>query len=494
MTQAGTLAFPFGSQTKCKVVFFTLILYLFAGQITSVNAYNLPEINPPIYSASSVVLMDANTGMILYESGGHDIMYPASITKIMTALIVLEQIEDLSERVFFSERAVYTTPRHTSNIAMNARETLSVYEALYGMMLESANEVSLALAEHVSGSIEAFVDLMNRRAISLGAYNTYFVNPSGLPGEGHVTTAYDFAIIMREAVRHPMFVDIRSTVRFDIPPTERQPLVRALLNTDRLIRSDPLFNESVVGGKTGFTSVAGHTLVTYARQGDRRLIVSVLGGSSPGTFTDTTALLDFGFAIPFVPMQIFDSAANTPSVPVYQHLDGVRRQVGLATLRAPEDIYFDLPADFDMSLLRYNLSVPQALVAPVQEGDDLGRVTIYVHGSRIGDAQLLAAESVHEYSPAVAAAYSSHQNSPEMYVAESGLSSGGQAYFPYEYYNGQFLPSWVDEYLLMLAVPLMISIVTLLVSLIVFFARRKSRSRRMLHARYARYPKYYRYR
>ena len=429
--------------------------------------------------------MDANTGMVLYQSGGNYILYPASITKIMTALVVLEQIEDLSERVFFSDRAVYTTPRYTSHIAMNARETLSVYEALYGLMLESANEVSLALAEHVSGSVEAFVDLMNRRAASLGAYDTHFVNPSGLPAAGHVTTAYDFALIMREAVRHPMFVDIISARRFDIPPTERQPEVRALLNTNRLIHPGPLFNPTVIGGKTGWTTPAGHTLVTYARQDDRRLIVSVLGGGTPGQFNDTTALLNFGFAMPFVPTQIFDSAANTPTVPVYQHTEDGRRQIGRATLRALDDIYFDLPAGFDMSLLRFHLSVPQALIAPVQEGDNLGRVTIYVRGMRIGDAQLLAAECVPEYFPTVVSA----PYTPDLYVAGSDIPSPEIYYYAYP---GGLLPAWADDYLLLFAIPIGISVVTLLISLII--SRRRKRSRRTLHARYARYPEYYRYR
>ena len=474
-----------------KILFLIVTLYLLAGQITSLYAYNndndLPEIAPPQYSAQAVVLMDANTGMVLYQSGEGERLYPASITKVMTALVVLEQIDDLSERVEFSDRAVYTTPRYTSNIAMNARETLSVYEALNALMLASANEVSLALAEHVSGSIEAFVELMNRRAQSLGAYDTYFVNPSGLPAEGQVTTAYDFALIMREAVRHPMFVDIISARRFDIPPTERQPDVRMLRNTNELIHPGPLFNPYVIGSKTGWTTLAGHTLVTYARQDDRRLIVSVLGGSTPGQFNDTTALLNFGFALPFVPTQIFDSAANTPTVPVYQHMEDGRKQIGHATLRANEDIYFDLPAGFNMADLRYNLSVPQALIAPVQEGDDLGRVTIYVRGVRIGDAQLLAVESVQEYYPSIAEA----PYTPYLYVAETDIANNTPdvVYYAHE---SSLLPAWLDDYLLLLTIPLGVSAFTLFASLLL--ARRRKYSRRMLHARYARYPEYYRYR
>ena len=471
-----------------------LTLYLLAGQITSLYAYNndydLPEIALPVYSSQAVVLIEANTGMVLYQNGARDSLYPASITKIMTALVVLEQIEDLSERVEFSNRAVYTTPRTSSHIAMNANETLSVYEALHGLMLASANEVSLALAEHVAGSIEEFVELMNRRAYSLGAHDTYFVNPSGLPAEGQVTTAYDFALIMREAVRHPMFVDIISARRFDIPPTERKPEVRMLRNTNELIHPGPLFNPAVIGSKTGWTTAAGHTLVTYAEQDGRRLIVSVLGGASPAQFNDTTSLLNYGFALPFIPTKIFNSMENTPTVPVYQQMEDGRMQVGNAILRAADDIYFDLPAGFDTSQLRYNLSMPQAVMAPIQEGDDLGRITIYVNGVRIGDAQLLATEPVPEYFPNTTnLAYT--PEAPDIYAAEidSYDSSSEMLYYAYE---RSMLPAWIDDYLPLFAIPFAISLVTLLVSL--FVARRKKRSRRMLHARYARYPEYYRYR
>ena len=482
-----------GRKISIKTVLSILILYLFAAQITSVYADDFPEIVPPVYSAASVVLMEASTGMVLYASNGDEIKYPASITKVMTALIVLEQVEDLQERVLFSDRAIWGIPRNSSHIAMDVGETLSVYEALYGLMLESGNDVSMALAEHVAGSVEGFVTMMNRRAYSLGAFDTYFVNPSGLPGAGHVTTAYDFALIMREAVRHPVFVDIISARRFDIPPTERQTEVRALLNSNRMIQPGPLFNDSVVGGKTGWTTAAGHTLVTYAQQDGRRLIVSVLGGDSPGMFTDTTALLNFGFSLPFKSTQIFDAQVNAPTVPVYQTINGQRTQVGRATLQATDNLYFDLPQDFDMSLLRFNLSVPQALVAPVEAGDNLGTVTVYVQNVRIGRASLVAVESVPEY-------LSSAPASNEITAIETGVIEYAAA--PYVgvgvgegdiLYEGT-LPFWMNEYVLALVVPLVISFITLLISLIVYAARRKRRMRRMLHARYARYPEYYRYR
>ncbi|MCL2216588.1 MAG: serine hydrolase, partial [Defluviitaleaceae bacterium] len=249
-----------------------LILYLLTVQNTSVYAEEFePEIETagdarpsPQFSAEAVVLMDAKTGLVLYGHGANTPMYPASITKVMTALIVLEQSSDLNERIEFSHNSIHSIPRSSAHISMDVGETLTIYEALYGLMLRSANEVAVALAEHVAGSVEDFVDLMNRRAVALGANNTHFANACGLPRAGHVTTAYDMSLIMREAVEHPIFNEIISTVRFDIPPTERQPDVRHLLNTNQMIRPGPYFNENVVGGKTGWTTPAGNTLVTYA--------------------------------------------------------------------------------------------------------------------------------------------------------------------------------------------------------------------------------------
>jgi len=475
--------------TKAAVVLF--ILYLGIYQITSVyaniNQEKRQEPMPPSYSAASVLVMEASTGMVLYAANASEIKYPASITKIMTALIVLEHTTDFDERISFSDRAVFSIPRTSSHIAMDVGETLSIYEALYGLMLESANEVSLALAEHVSGSIEEFVNLMNRRARSLGAYDTYFVNPSGLPGAGHVSTAYDMALIMREAIRHPLFVDIIRARRFDIPPTERQPEVRALRNTNRLIHEGPYFNEYVVGSKTGWTTAAGHTLVTYARQNGRRLIVSILGGDVPGTFVDTTTLLNYGFAIPFEPVKIFDAAANVPTVPIFKLIENERTEAGRVPLQASNNLYYDLPESFDTSLLRYEFFLPQGLALPVEEGTVLGNVAVYVDDFRLGSALLRAAESVQEYVVTTPAAAEGYMPQPYSslgyydYTAESG------SYYSYATHI------WQNEVFLTLVVPLVISATTLIISLFIHFAKRKQRLRRKLHTRYARYPDYYRY-
>jgi len=247
----------------------------------------------PMYMAGSVTVMDAQTGAVLFESEQHTTRYPASVTKIMTALLVLEHVDDLSELITFSETAV-AIPWYASRMGMQAGDTMTVYDALYALMLVSANEVAWALAEHVSDSFDEFVDQMNLRAASLGAVNTRFANPCGLPGEGQYTTSYDMALIMRAAMQNPVFNRIIATPSADLPPTESHDTPRSMRNTNRLIHPDgPEFNNRVIGGKTGFTNAAQHTLVTYAELDGRAVIVSVLYVPHRGAiFSDTSALLE----------------------------------------------------------------------------------------------------------------------------------------------------------------------------------------------------------
>ena len=190
-----------------KLIFVFVLIFLSVPVIADTLENSLD------YTAGSVLVMDARTGVVLYETEGHTRRYPASITKIMTALIVLEQVEDLSERVIFSPRAV-DLPSYASRMHMEAGESITVLQALYGIMLPSANDIARALAEHVSGSTEEFVALMNLRAAELGAYNTRFINPCGLPGDNQYTTAHDIALIKRAAIKNPLYVEIIGTPYF----------------------------------------------------------------------------------------------------------------------------------------------------------------------------------------------------------------------------------------------------------------------------------------
>ncbi|MCL2378216.1 MAG: D-alanyl-D-alanine carboxypeptidase [Defluviitaleaceae bacterium] len=449
-----------------------------------------PIIPPPRYTSEAVVIMDADTGLVLYGNQHNASHYPASITKIMTALLVLEHVHDLSERIEFSYNAIFSIPRNSSNIAMDVGETLTVMEALYGLMLSSANEVSIALAEHVAGTVDEFVDLMNRRAVSLGAKNTNFENPSGLPGTGHVTTAYDMALIMREAVRNPIFVDVISTLNYNIPPTERQNYSRPLLNTNRLIQRGSYFNEWVIGGKTGWTNAARHTLVTYAERDGRRLIISTLRSEGGGTFRDTLALMSFGFSMPFEEQRVFESGVYSRRIPVYQDVNGEPLNVGYVSVQADDDLHFMLPADFDTRDLRYELSIPERIAPPVLAGDVVGHVAVYIQNIRAGEVDMIAQNLVlglpSTGNDDTQSAGGSERAGPTHYSVPTPGYPSLTAY-P--------VSIWDNEYLRTVVVPVAISVFTILISVLVIIISRRRRMRNVFKdSKRMRYYKSYRYR
>ena len=248
----------------------------------------------PAVWAESAAVMDLDSGAFLYAKDIDAVKYPASITKIMTSLLALENAS-LSERVTFSENAIYGIERDSSHIGIRVGEILSMEECLYGMMLESANEVCLAVAEHISGSVEAFVELMNQRAQELGCTNTHFTNPNGLPDENHYTTAHDMALIAQAAYSNPTFRQICRTQTYTIPTTNMCGEQRWLNNHHKMLPDGDYAYEGCTGGKTGFTMAALNTLVTYAERDGRRLVCVSLRTNGPQVYLDTASMLDYGF-------------------------------------------------------------------------------------------------------------------------------------------------------------------------------------------------------
>jgi len=452
-----------------------IALYLVFSNITTLSAAQPSEPAAPTISATAAIVMDAQTGFILYEKNIHESRYPASITKIMTTLLALEQYANrLYERITFSREAVYSIPWDSSHIAMDEGETLSIEQALYGLMLESANEVSHAIAEHIAGNIESFGSLMTRRAAALGASNTNFTNPSGLHDPEQITTAYDMAVITREAIRHPKFLELISTVRYDIPPTERQPLVRELLNSNQLIRPGRHFTESVIGGKTGFTIPAQHTLVTYAIQDDRELIVVTLQGEGSYLYTDTRVLLDFGFAIPYVQKPLFYRNQYAQTSPVFSDWSRQRTQMGEVRLMVSDDVYLELPLNFDISEVEYQVYAPSQLVVPIQAGQNIGRIVYGIRGIPMGDIPLRADNTV------LAAAEQTTPQEPESEPTPAAPPSS----YPEPYGNLLFnlnLEELAENYFLSFLLPLAIFAAGLVISIGVFKIHRNRKQARMGH-------------
>ncbi|MDE6405223.1 MAG: D-alanyl-D-alanine carboxypeptidase [Lachnospiraceae bacterium] len=247
----------------------------------------------PQISAQAAILMDANTGVILYSKNIHERLYPASTTKIMTALLAMEK-GNLDDMVEFSHDAVFSVPSDGSNMGMDVGESISLEECLYGIMVASANEAANAAGEYISGSIEDFVGLMNERAEEIGCTDTHFVNPNGLHDPQHYTSAYDLALISSFFFRNEMLCKISNTGRYHFEATPTQPDDFYKNNKHKLINGEIPY-EGILGGKTGYTDDSRQTLVTCAEQNGMRLVCVVFKEESPDQFNDTVELFDYGF-------------------------------------------------------------------------------------------------------------------------------------------------------------------------------------------------------
>lgn len=248
----------------------------------------------PAIGAESAILLEANTGVILYAKNIDKKMYPASTTKLMTCLLAAENSE-LNETVTFSHDAVFSIGIGTSNIGIDAGQAMPMEECLYGILVASANEVANAVAEHVAGSMDAFAEMMNEKALELGCKNTHFANAHGLFDENHYTSAYDLALIARAFFQNELLSKIGNTASYHFEPTASQPDDFIVRNKHQLITGEITY-EGIKGGKTGYTDEARQTLVTCAEQNGMKLICVIMKEESPEQFYDTVKLFDYGFA------------------------------------------------------------------------------------------------------------------------------------------------------------------------------------------------------
>lgn len=249
----------------------------------------------PITSEGGI-LIEEDSKAVLYGKNIHRRLYPASTTKIMTALITLEHCS-LDETVTFSEKAVYDIEPGSSIIGgVNAGDKMSLKNCMYGLLLSSGNEAAYALAEHVGGTMPKFVEMMNQKVKELGLKDTHFTNPHGLHNKRHYTSPYDLAMIMREAWKNPDFRKISGTVKYTIPADKYCKKARILYNHNKLLPSRAYACEGVEGGKTGYTDEAGSTLVVAAKRNGMTCFSVVMKTKRPNQFLDAAALLDYGFS------------------------------------------------------------------------------------------------------------------------------------------------------------------------------------------------------
>ena len=291
-----------------RIITFFIIFTIFMGNVNTVygeninnNEETIDNISESTWSDSfpninsdAAIVIDAETGSVLYDKNIHKVLYPASITKILTTLVALEN-SSMNEIVTFSHEAIFDVDLNSSRIGIDVNEQLTMEQCLYAIMLASANEVCYAVAEHIAGDVPSFTKLMNEKAKELGAINSNFTNPHGLPDPDHYTTAYDMAMIAKGAIENEEFQNLTQTRTYSIPPTNIQEETRYLANHHKFIKNDIPF-DGVIGGKTGFTSLAKYTLVTYAKRDDMTLISVIMHCPSvKDEYDDTSNLLNHAF-------------------------------------------------------------------------------------------------------------------------------------------------------------------------------------------------------
>ena len=375
---------------------------MFLNSTIAINAQDL-EI-----SAQSAILVDVKTGTILFDKTKDEKKFPASTTKIMTALLTLENCKNLEDKVKMSHNAIYSIEPGSSHIAMNEGETLTVEQSLYGLLLASANEVANALAEYVSGNINDFCKLMNERAKKLGCKNTNFVNAHGFHNENHYTSAYDLYLIMKAAIQYEEFNKIISTKRYDIPPTEKQPETRILYNTNKMIQNGKYFNENVVGGKTGYTDEAGHTLVTYAKKNDMQLISVVMGEENSNAYLDTTKLLDYGFSR-FRNVELLKASDYQKNCIVTQKYKNKSIDIDTVNIYPEKDIILNLPDSINKNDLTLTSNLPEKILAPIDKNKTIGKISVKYKNQVIDKINLFPEENINALDEKVIAKINRNQ-------------------------------------------------------------------------------------
>ncbi len=379
-----------------RIVLIFLFIFIFENiLINIVNAFEKSEFSPEI-TAPSAILIDSGSGDILYEKNAHTLMYPASTTKIMTAILAIESL-DLSDTVVIDKESPFTTG---SRIYIQEGEIFTVEQLLYALLLQSANDVAVALAKHISGDVAEFAKRMNERAKELGAKNTHFVNSSGLPDEAHVTTAYDLALIARYAMTLPEFKKIVKTVHYQIPPTNKQTETRYLRNSNRFLWGTGNANkisyrnqwidikyDLIDGIKTGYTVQAQQCLVASAEKNGHRLISVVLKADGKNVYKDSRTLIDYGFEH-FKFIKLSDA---------YEKIETVRVKAGeekYLNLVTENSLYKPIPQNAKLNKIDKIIEIDQSIVAPISANQVLGKLIFRSDDKYLGEVNLIAEKAI----------------------------------------------------------------------------------------------------
>lgn len=372
------------------LLIFTLIIFLLTSNMTISFAQGGPNITSP-----NGVLIDYETGEVIFDKNAHQKAYPASTTKVMTAILVLEN-GNLDDKVTID----YDLYVDGSSMYLLKGETFTVKELLEALLIRSANDAAEALAKHIAGSVEDFVKMMNLRAKELGALNTNFTNPHGLPDENHVTTAYDLAMMAKHAMGFELFREIVKTTMLVFEPTEQTPETRYYRNTNKFLwgtgRANQIFYDGkyinikydiIDGIKTGYTGAAGNCLISSGVRDGHRLISVILGAEGVNVYADSRALIDYGHSN-FKLVSLTNNNSDTIITPV---IDGKEDFVHLSIA---QDQLALVPKNTEFKDIKESLSINEDIKAPINQGDVLGKLTYSLGDKILGEIELVAKDSI----------------------------------------------------------------------------------------------------
>ena len=335
-------------------------------------------------SAKSALLMERSTGTILFEKSSHDQLPPASVTKIMTMLLVMEALDNgqytLDDLVPVSD---FAASMGGSQVFLEPNEQMSVHDMLKAVAVASGNDAAVALAEYTAGSHEGFVAKMNERAKQLGMNDTNFINCNGLDEAGHVTSAHDIALMSREIMRHPKIFEY-TTIWMDSLRNGEFGLV----NTNKLVR----FYQGATGLKTGSTSVAGFCISATAKRDGMDLIAVVMGSpTSKERFADATKMLDYGFAN----YGICNTLVSDDELSPIELKKGVKDtvEIGLA------DGFSLLMKKSEIANMEKKITLPESVNAPISKNQKVGTVEFFSNGQSVGKCDIVSKEDIHAQNP-----------------------------------------------------------------------------------------------
>lgn len=369
-------------EKSIKIIVFSLILSLFFNLSVFANEDKLN------LTGEGALVVDEQFDAILYGKNIHEKLFPASTTKIMTAILILENC-NLDDVVTIDEEVIANTKG--SHIALDYDEQMTVKDLLYGLLIASANDSAVALAKHQAGSIDKFVEAMNAKAKELGAVNTNFVNPHGLHDENHYTTPYDLFLIAKYAMQNEQFKEIVSMPRYIIPATNKKE-ERYILNTNKFLLKTgkmnvngeliPISYEGISGVKTGFTDDAGNCLVSYANRNGKGMYTVVLKSNNSEVYSDTYKLMNYGFNN----FTVKNIASKNEFI---ENIKIDKSTIPFLPAVLDKDVYFPIE-NGAIPEIQKSVKLNEDIKLPVKAGDTLGSVEFLIDEKLIGSSNIIS--------------------------------------------------------------------------------------------------------